>query len=32
VQWMQGKVKRGEQKLEGLFTHHARETGIETEV
>jgi hypothetical protein len=32
IQWAKNKVKRGEQRLEGLFGHHERGTGIETEV
>jgi hypothetical protein len=32
VQWMQNKVHHGEQKIEGLFKHHERDGGVETEV
>jgi len=32
LQWIHHKIERGEQKVEGLFKHHQRDGGIETEV
>jgi hypothetical protein len=32
LQWMKNKVQHGEQKVEGLFKHHERDGGVETEV
>jgi hypothetical protein len=32
LKWMQNKVVRGEQRVTGLFKHHERDSGIETEV
>jgi len=32
LQWMKHKMDHGEQKVEGLFKHHERDGGVETEV
>jgi hypothetical protein len=32
LQWMKNKVQHGEQAVEGLFKHHERDGGVETEV
>lgn len=32
IKWAVNKVERAEQKITGMFHHHTRETGIETEV
>jgi C2 domain len=32
VDWMVGRANRGKERVEGIFKHHDREPGIETEV